>query len=170
MSSESAPQQPQGQDDRIRRLIESGEAINERDAALAIAEEREAGYFRGLERARAVAVMRADIAELDRRWASREAEPLSPEDQRDRYDIRFQLAIVETAADDPNERELLFYEQSLDVIGNDLGTGPEFEINASAQRRLQAKAAAVRERIGEARARELLDRYRANFQALMSDY
>ena len=158
------------QAERIRKLVESGEAINERDAQEAMKEENWVEYFRGLERERVVAAMRADIAELDRRWANRETEPLSPEDEHDRYDLRFQLAIVKTAADVPDERESLLYQQFLDIIGNDLGTDTEREVNERTQRRLHRKADTIRERIGRERASELLDLYRIHLQELMSEF
>lgn len=157
-------------EERLRQLIESGEAVDAKDAAEAIKEGNWAKHFRELNRERAIAGMTRDLAELDRRWGDPTAEPLSREEEFDRHDLRFELAIAEAAADNPDEREFLLYQYLLDVIGNELGTGAERETLENAKRRLERKSKTLGDRIGADRTRELYQDYRRHLQELFDAY
>lgn len=155
---------------RIQRLIESGDVVDAVDAAEAITEEDWAKRFRGYDRERVLSAMRADIAELDERWAHREESPLSAEEVADRHDLRFEAAIVDAAGDNPDEREYLVYQNSLEILGNDPDEGQARVRNESTKRRLERKAAEVTARIGIPRSEELLAAYRRKLVELFSTY
>lgn len=172
MPTPESPNNLSEREEKIRRLIESGEAIDEPDAAMAIKEENWAAAVREYDSERQRAGIRRTLEDLDRR--SREPDALSPEEQWDRYDLRFELAVIEaareyrvsisgTAAD---EREYLTYQRFLDFIGNDLGEGQERLRNESAKLRLERKSRDVAERIGGERAEELLLHYRQKLKEI----
>lgn len=164
MPTPESPNNLSEREQKIRQLIESGEAVNEPDAAMAIKEENWAAAVREYDSEQQKAGIYRTLEDLDRR--SREPNALSPEEQYDRYDLRFELAVIE-AADNPNEREYLTYQRFIDFIGGDLGEGQERLQNESAKRRLEKKCRDIAQRIGGERAEELLLRYRQKLQEIM---
>ncbi len=155
-------------EERIQQLIDSGEAVDATDAADILKEEGWRESFRGYNRERALAKIGEFLGDLDR--ARGAGERLSPDEEADRHDMRFHLAVIASARDLPDEREFLLYQYFLDIIGSDFGDGEERLRYESIKRRLERKAQAVAERIGIERARDLLAAYRTKLKELFRSY
>lgn len=142
--------------ERIRKLIGSGEAVDEQDAADALNEEVDAELFRSTDRLQ-------HRERIDAALSNPETEPI------DRWDLKFRKAVVETGAT-PDDLEFLWYQALLD----DLRIGEPRDEAArrrreSAQRRLERKADALVRRLGVERAKELFERYRIRLQELFDE-
>jgi len=145
MSTESGPQPQPTPEERTRRLVERGEALDEGEARNILWEEDEATHVRSLDRREAIAAIDRDLADPET-------------DEFDQYELRYRKAIFETA-ETPDEIELLLYVYLTDIEATDRG-----------MERLDRKAAEVARRIGEERARGLETTYRTRMQQLMSEY
>lgn len=141
--------------ERVRKLIESGEAIDAKDAEEALREEADAAFFRSVDPA-------AYRDELAQALADPETEPI------DRWDFQFRKAVVETG-DTPDELEFLWYQALLDLPVGESQDESVRQRHESAKRRLKRKASRLAAQIGRKRAKELFGLYRVALQDLFDE-
>lgn len=141
-----------GESDRIRRLIASGEAVDEPDAQEALREEADAALFR-----------RVDPSAYREELARALADPAT--DSSDRWDLKFRMAVAATGGT-PDEFEFLWYQALLDLPVGETEDEAVRRRHGSTRQRLERKAEQLIARIGRERAEELFGRYRAALQEL----
>lgn len=131
--------------ERIRQLIESGEAVNEEGAEEALREEEDAAFFRKVD-------YKAYRAELNQALR----DPVTPDPER--WVLRFRKAIVDTGRT-PDELEWLLYRLRHYLAEGETADPVEQHRREATRRRLEAKGAALEERIGAERTKELNELY-----------
>lgn len=150
MSREGSPSQPVSREDKIRWLVASREAVDERDAEEALREDEEAGFIRGIDRKEYLAKIEAALLEAE-------------SGSRDRWDLNFNKAVV-AVAETPDDLEFLAYNMLRDLITEKPADDAEQRRQESAKRRLEKKINGLAVKIGTERAEELFKRYREVLQ------
>jgi|SRR3989344_9588377 len=143
--------------ERMRELLASGEAVDERDAAEAFQEEEDIRFYRGIEDRDAIIM------------AAREAFEDPATDDLARSGLCFKRAMLEVALA-PDERELLWYhalrEMRMTGRPDDEAETRRYESETS---RLDQKIERIGPAVGAGRARELYDQYQRRFQELRDE-
>ena len=140
---------------RIRELIESGEAVDEQDAEEAIREEADAAVFRNVDR---------EVYRLELDQALRDPQTPDPE----RWALRFRKAVADTGRT-ADELEWLVYRLRHYLAEGKSADPTEQHRRESTRRRLEAKSAALKERIGAERTQELNELYWIRVQELFNE-
>ncbi len=153
MPNREFPNQPISREDKVRRFLESGEAVDEWDAEEALRCDEEIEFIRGIDREQYLAKIEA---------AFNEAEPGS----RDRWDLSFNKAVV-AVAETPDELEFLAYNMLRDLIIKKPEDDTERRRQESTRRRFEKKINDLAAKIGTERAEELFSRYRGVLQELL---
>lgn len=139
---------------RMRDLLASGEAVDERDAAEAFAEEEDIRFYRGIEDRDAV------IA------AAREAFEDSAAEDIDRSLLCFKRAMLEVAVT-PDERELVWLhalrEMRMTGRPDDEAGGSRYDNELT---RLDRKIGRIAPAVGLERSRNLFEQYERRFLEL----
>ena len=156
MPHQEFPSQSLSHEEKIRRLVESGEAVDAEDAEAALQEEADAEFLRTTNRSEY-------LAKLDEVLQNTETGP------EVRWDANFQKAVV-TTGEIPDELEYLAYQMM-----RDLPFGTPVDENARRHQkniklRLERKAEILAVRIGKDRAEDLFQRYRQKLQELFDNY
>ena len=141
--------------ERIRQLIETGEAVDEKDAREALWEEVDTAFFRSVDGA-------AYCEEAGQKLRDSETDPI------DRWDLKFRKAVIEVG-ETPDELEFLWYQALLDLPTAEPRDEAARRRIESTRRRLKRKTEGVSVRLGNDRCRELFDRYRIRLQELFDE-
>lgn len=153
MSREGPPSQPVSREDKIRRLVASREAVDERDAEEALHEDEEAGFIRGIDRKEYLAKIEAALLEAE-------------SGSRDRWELNFNKAVV-AVAETPDDLEFLAYNMLRDLITKKSEDETERRRQESAKHRLDKKMNNIAAKMGMERANGLFQHYRQMLQELL---